>query len=288
MSPSEIDLRAALHDGEGEGLDVNGVIARGQARRAHRRTVVLSAAAVVIVVGAVSGGVAALSGGGASSRADREAPANGGISGLEATAGSAGGGGAAAGAASPSAAGQASRNQTNATGSNAPTAAPGVPCPTSLPRYLLPGGGSPGQFGSDGPLFDRPVATIVVCSYGTPQQAVALTPSSGAGRLVLTGDDATGLAASLENSAKTKLDRPCPAIRGVDQRALAIIGVDAKGARISTVTATLSPTACNTQATNGTAVRYDWQPPSDLVPTLRALTPHRPGLTAGPGAPARS
>lgn len=38
MSPSEFDLRAALHDGEGEdeGIDVHRIVAAGQARRARR------------------------------------------------------------------------------------------------------------------------------------------------------------------------------------------------------------------------------------------------------------
>ncbi|MDT4951126.1 MAG: hypothetical protein QOJ37_3721, partial [Pseudonocardiales bacterium] len=56
MSPTEFDLRAALRDGEGDGVDVDRVVAGGRARRTHRRSQLLSTAAVVAFVAAAGTG----------------------------------------------------------------------------------------------------------------------------------------------------------------------------------------------------------------------------------------
>ena len=49
-----------------------------------------------------------------------------------------------------------------------------------------------------------------------------------------------------------------------------IIGIASDGSRVGTVTATYQ--SCD-EITNGTAIRYDWQPPSDLASVLTNLTP---------------
>lgn len=273
MTPTEFDLRSALRDGEGDGPDVDRVVAGGQARRAQRRVRLLSTAAVVAFVAAAGVGGAVLvnrGGGGQSGDSGGAAlapsrhtsvDANGGrvTDKVPAAPASAAGSGAADGKTSAKAA--------------------GVACPATLPRRLLPGGGSPGQFGADGPLFTDPVTSLVVCSYGSPVRASEqVTP----GRLVLDGANATELARSLENADTTRSSSPCPTIRYATARSLAIIGVTARGTAMTPVTTTLSQPACNTVVTNGTAVRYNWSPPANLAPILDSLTPRPVGSVTVP------
>lgn len=255
MSPSEFDLRAALRDGESEGgLDADRVIALGSARRAQRRARILSTAAAVVVVGALgTGGAFAFRDGGSDSAATKS---------------SAGGAAAASSQGQadsrrvPSTAdGVADRGQAGAASSvaAAPNASPaaGAACPAQYPRTLLPTGPA-----TAGPLFARPVAYVVICSFGPPSAPHA--PQ----RSVLTGSHATDLVDGLEHASTTPHYKPCPAILPQQQTSLAVIGVTADGTALPTVTTTLNSIACNLQATNGIAVRYDWQPPPDLLARL--------------------
>ena len=273
MSPSEFDLRAALRDGEGDGVNVERVIAGAQATRARHRTWLLSAAAAVVVAG-VGTGSAVVWGGGSGGQQSDSAGSRAGASRYGGSANGPAHGPAAGPAKSPTA--EVPRPATNPAATTAAAAA----CPSTYPHYLVPGGGSPGQFGSDGPLFSKPVDTVVVCGYGTPTEAANLKPPARPGRLVFTGDNATRLAASLENASKTVAMRSCPL--SATQSALAIIGVAANGSEVGTVTATA--TTCPNQLTNGTAVRYNWHPPSDLAPVLTNLTPLK-GTVLKPSPP---
>jgi hypothetical protein len=246
VSPSEFDLRAALREGEGDVPSADRVLLAARRQRAHRRSVLLSTAAVVVVVAGAGFGVAELAGGGATGSANRAARS------MPSPAG-----GQAAGSTS---------NRYGATRNSVATTAVGVPCPATQPHFLLPGGGSPGQFGSGGQLFDGPVASVVVCAYGS-EAAQSSTPA----RLVLTGADATALADSLENAAKVHPSLPCPTVADLGYP-LAIRGVTAGGRVAGTVTTTLGEPACATTVTDGTAVRYDWSPPARLRPILDSLT----------------
>jgi hypothetical protein len=257
MSPTESDLRAALRDGEGDGPDIDRLIAGGQARQAQSRKQLLTAAAIVLVVaGAGAGGAVLWGGSSPNSSAAGSAYNNadaGGSAALRGTAGSSNG---------HKAAGQ------------VPAAAPNfaaVACPASQPHPLLAGGGSPGQFGADGPLFSRTVSAVVVCSYGSPEQAADKVAEPA--RLVLTGDRAAELASSLEQASTARTPRACPNVVISPRRALAMIGVDSDGRTVGIVTANLVVPACNVQVTNGTAVRYQWTPPSDLQTVLVTLAP---------------
>lgn len=274
MSPTEFDLRAALHDGEGDRVDVDRVVAGGQARRAQRRIQVLSTSAVVVFVAAASTGAALLwggsdSGGPVGSNADRRA---------------AGGQVGDARRAAPSLGSIPAATDPSATmAASAPARRDAaIACPTSMPHLLLPGGGSPGQFGSDGPMFAKPVDSIVVCSYGSPLRAAGPVRPA---RLVLTGGSATALATSLENASKTNASESCASIRPADEHSLAIIGVTAKGTELATITTTLTSPPCNVQVTNGTAVRYDWAPPAGLQVVLSTLTPRPAGNVTVPRVP---
>ena len=262
MSPSEFDLRAALRDGEGDGVNVEKVIAGAAADRARHRTWLLSAAAAVVVAGVGTGSAVVWGGGsGGAPRAESAASgaSRGSIPGPAGPAHTTTRGSVAAGPEQPA-----------PSPTSAASVAATVACPSTYPHYLLPGGGSPGQFGSDGPLFSKPVVALVVCGYGTPQEAANLKPPARPGRLVFTGKDATRLEASLENAPKTPTPR-CPAV--LTMNSLAIVGVGADGRTVGTITATLPSSRCGIAATNGTAIRYGWQPPSDLAPVLTNLTP---------------
>lgn len=267
MSPSEFDLRAALHDGEGEdeGIDVHRIVAAGQARRA-RRTRALSVTAVTAAVAGVGITAGLLWGGGStgsSGASGRQAGASGGQADGKVNSQEYG---TAAGASSQHGA---------ANGPLAAEQAGSIACPNPAPHYLLPGGGSPGQFGAGGSLFGSAVSSVVVCGYGAPSQALNTTSAPAPARLVLTGTSATGLVQSLENADRTRSVRPCPlASAGRAAQVLAIIGVAADGRTTRAVTTTLTDPACNVTVTNGTAVRYQWQPPTALLNQLLALTPH--------------
>ncbi|HEV7206434.1 MAG TPA: hypothetical protein VGN18_17645 [Jatrophihabitans sp.] len=264
MSPSEFDLRAALRDGEGDGVDVDRVVALGSARRAERRSRILTAAAAVVVVGALgTGGAFAFRGGGGDS-----------------------GGSAAGKAASSFTAPKADSLGSSAAGGAAEprVAAPlPVPCPVEYPRTLLPTGPA-----TRTALFAEPVSSMVVCSYGSPRAA---TPPV---RLALVGLRATDLADRLENASRTPRALPCPSVTDAQRTALVIIGVTAAGRPLPAVTTTVDGAACNLQATNGLAVRYDWKPPPELLQGLAELSANPTGpasLVPGPsgnqGSPVR-
>jgi hypothetical protein len=272
VSPTEFDLRAALHDGEGDRVDPDQVIAGGRRQQAQRRARLMSTAAVTVLVAAAGIGATVIwnhSGPNPSTSADGSNRYDHGAN-SEALNGAAGGP-----ALRPSGP-QASRLTRGAT----PKAA--EQCPDSLPRYLLPGGGSPGQFDTARPLFAKPVSSVVVCSYGTPAMALGPTPVSIPGRLVLDGAPAARLVTSLEQADTTRGTKFCPAPSTTVERELAIVGVTAAGKALDSVTANLSQPACDTVVTNGSALRYHWTPPPDLLRQLLALTPSATSQSGSP------
>jgi hypothetical protein len=266
MSPTESDLRASLRDGEGDVPDVDRIMAGGAAARSQRRSRILStAAAVVIVAGVAVGGVAFASHhGNGDHNADNRRTA----------AAAAGGGGAPAGgtAAGANAPGTARSSAAGAPVVPAPadakaSLAPGQ-CPASFPHTVLPGGGSPGQFGASGSLFTKPVASIVVCTYAA---------TSSPARTVLNGAAARSLASSLDNASKTPFRGMCPDYIRADAPSLAIIATATDGSALPAVTTSLGRPACATQISNGTVVRYDWSPPASLNSVLGTAATTTPG-----------
>lgn len=267
MSLNEDDLRAALHEGDSSGLDVDQLILRGRARVAQRRVHLLSGAAITVLVAAIGVGGAFLvksaggeSGGSNSANAaagDRSAPNP------HAAARPSGAHGGAMGA------------PAGGTLSEASKADVAVRCPESMPHNLLPGGGSPGQFGAGGPLFSKPVASVVVCAYGAETKPLVI--GGGAtypARLVLRDGAAKSLVTSLESAPKKPASRLCPYIQSsAGTRDYAFIGITADRRRAGTVTTEISTPGCGAQVTNGTAVRYGWTPPPDIAKRLLALAP---------------
>jgi hypothetical protein len=232
MSPNEFQLRAVLHEGEGEDLDANRIIARARAIRHERRVRFASVAAVVAVVTGVgvAGGLALTDNqhGSSSSRAEKRAAGGNGSSNFD-------------------------------SGASAPHAVSSGTCPATVPQLLLPGGGSPGQFGADGPLFEEPVGSITVCGY-TADKANPLLPQA----VVVSGAEAGQVAASAEAAPQQPTGSSCGASAAGDISSFLLVATSTTGAAMDPVV----DTVCGT-VTNGTALRYDWQPPATIVDALR-------------------
>lgn len=255
MPPNEFDLRAALRDGEGDGLDPERLIDQGRTRLAQRRSRLLNGAAVVAVV--VGAAVAATQLG-ASSGGESGGSSNGGAG--AAMGQSALGAGDAAHP--PRAYGRAPNSTAPVNGGAVPAAtgkSGAVACPATAPNYLLPGGGSPGQFGAGGPLFGKPVSTVLVCGYPTSARPAALALSDG---------DAERLVTSMENAPMSPSAGPCG--QGATTP-FVFVGLAGSGKRVDTVTADLGAVGCAPRITNGTAVRFDWIPPADVKRRLFGL-----------------
>ncbi|HKC26927.1 MAG TPA: hypothetical protein VKB75_02840 [Jatrophihabitans sp.] len=265
MSPSEFDLRAALHDDDGNGaLDVDQLIFAARAHRSQRRTRILSTAAVVVAVAAlgVGGGLLAGQGnspgptsGAAQANRDNAAASNG------KAAGGSGTGFGSAGSASRQAPAGASLSGN-------------AGCPTTLR--------SPAQASAaSGPLFSEPVQSVVVCAYNAilAPRATSQTPR---GHTVLRGAQATQLVNSLENAPTRRPQTMCPDMIRADASRFAFIGLGANGTHAGTVTTTAVNAGCGAQITNGTVTRYAWTPPSSLQPTLARLAPGTPAAGTVP------
>lgn len=278
MSPNEAQLRAALHEGEGESVNAGALISHAVGvRRERRRRVYLAAGAAVAVAG-VGVGIAALTNvaghdnstaSGANARADRAAHALSRPSAaappptpVHGTASAAGGA-----AITPN------MKKSSATEKgNVPPPSPAGPlsappgCPATVARLFLPGGGGSGQFGASEQLFTHRVAKIVVCGY--PAKA-----SASVRRVTLRGGDATAAAAALESAPTTYRAGTCPGAEPALSGKLELLATGPNGTRSRPVVVTVG---CRTTATNGTAVRY-----LDSLPT-RFLRLLRTGITESP------
>lgn len=273
MSPDERQLRAALHQGEGESVDVGAVVARAEAVRHGRRVRLASVAAAVVLVGAVGTGGAILFGG--SNAADTSAARTAGGS-ADSAAGPAV---PAIGTAGPGGSGPGS-SASPAPGVPAPgplADAARVPCPSRPPHYLLPGGGGSGQFGAGASLFSGPVESVKVCGYAEAGSATVSSPLSR----VVTGQRASELTASLDAASTIRPAIMCP-VPADWTTTLVVIGLSHSGAAMKPV---VVPLTCGAQITNGSAVRYGWQPPADLAPLLPLDTSPGNGLSPGPTGP---
>lgn len=246
MSPSEADLRAALRDGEGDGFSADRVVIAAQRRRAQRRTRLLTTAASVVVVAAIGGGITAIARSGSN---DQSGASNGGAKGPLA--------------------------ERSAAVAGTPVPAYGrsvtyLGCPATFPHYELPGGGSPGQFGSNSALFSKPVTAAVVCFDSSKLQPVTLARAQQAARL----------AESLESASPRPNPALCPLKPALPT--LAIVGYAVDGSVVGTVTATPSR-GCSGGAvvTNGTAVRYDWTPPADVASAITSALASQASVPPG-------
>lgn len=260
MSPSEGQLRAALHEGEGDTVDAGALIEHASwVRRERRRRVYLvaGAAAAVAVIGV---GVASFVGNGGHKTESAEGAA---ANGLKSMAGSA-----------PHAASRTPGGRSDASVSGGhlkhdavPRRAPGE-CPAAAPRYLLPGGGGSGQFGASDPLFSQNVNKIVVCAY--PAEA-----SQGARRVELGAKQSANLAESLESSpaSLTVPGRKCANVDTLGGT-LDLMATDENGVASKPVLITLG--CPRNTATNGIAVRYVAKLPDRLIGLLSTAETRSP------------
>lgn len=241
--PSEFDLRAALRDGEGDEPDINQVMIAGAARRAQRRSRILSAAVVIVAVGGLSAAAAEFGGSGNSRGSADSAAMHGG----------------AVGQLAPS----------------APKALANVDCPSTAPHYSLDdvnGDRSSAYTSATTPLFTERVSSVVVCAYGPAFHALSGQLRSPA-RLELLGRQAKQVAHSLE-TAPTAV--PSASCSSAPTGQYALIPVDASGDTGKPVTAQLAAAGCGAVVTNGTAIRYGWQPPPGVAAKLDNLSPSPP------------
>lgn len=257
MSPSEADLRAALHDGDSGDDSVaadrlaDRVMARARRRRAQTRSRVLSAAAVTVVIAAGGTGLGLLGG------RDGGRAASGGSAATSVANGAAAAGSAAPQAPTPS---SATIHGLDNTGSAAASAV--VRCPPQLPRYPLSGAAVPADASTARrPLFGEPVTSLVLCAYGS---------AGSVDQDVLQGASAQQIVASLEAASTTRPAGFCSLIQPVDAYDVAIVGITAAGRPLRPVTAAVNVPACRVRATNGTAVRYGWAPPAGVAGAMLA------------------
>jgi len=142
-------------------------------------------------------------------------------------------------------------------------------CPAVFPHFMHPGASTPA---ADSPLFSQPVNRVLVCGYGPSGVAPA--------HVLLTGSESSSLVSSLEQLPTSPHPLPtCPAVGSTVTHKLAMIGIAANGSPAGTVTAEFGAIVCGTSVTNGTAVRYGWQAPSNLQDVLTGLYPGAPSGT---------
>jgi hypothetical protein len=258
VSPNEAQLRAALHEGEGDPVDATAIIRRGLDIRRQRRTrftAVAGGVAAAAVIGVGVTGLVAL-GSGSSGQGGGGSVAGGAGGSVQRAGGGKNPGADSAGAGQlpasrPGVFGAASREATQ------------LPCPAQPERLLLPGGGGTGQFGGSGPLFGLTVAAVKICGY--PENG----PRSAA---VLSASSAVKLVQALEAAPVTRTPGAC---RGgtTGSGSVELLAVSPTGVEAKPVVITLG---CPTdQVTNGTAVRYPRTLPAQLVSLLPPAA--RPG-----------
>ena len=254
MSPSESDLRAALHDGEGGSPNVDLVIMKAEVRAAQRRTRLLSAAIVVGVVASAGVGIGFLSS--HSNQDEKSAMEARGSAAVPAaprasvTAGSAGG----------------------AVGSNTGAYASAGNCPGNA--YTSMSADSTATSGAHLSMFSTRVSTVVLCAYNAldakqPEQRRAATQPD---KVVLHGAQASQLVQSLKQAPKTRPTDPCPMVRTVS-RPLVIYAYTPAGAVAGIATTDLGVPVCNVVSFSNRDVRYNWTAPFDLAPIMGSLAP---------------
>jgi hypothetical protein len=251
VSPNEFQLRAALREGEGDGVNAAEVIARAHELRQRRRVRYTSVAAIAVVVTGigVAGGLALNSSG--SDKSSSSAVSQ-----------NAAGGSAAATPAAPSTSQSQGANgyAVNGAPPGSAASAAAVPCPAALPQLAPPASGGGGA------LFAGPVTAVKICAYPQAGGAAVTGRDGKPVSTVLTGAQAATLAASLNGASKSRTPAPCPLYRTADGRALVLYAVSPDGSALPPVTATVAQNPCNLPVTNGRAVRYNWTPPAYLDP----------------------
>lgn len=260
MSPSEFELRGALHHGEGDDgpLDIGTVILRAEAIRRERRVRVLTVAAAAVVVLGVSTAVvithrtpartttaAAANGAGSASNrvplADQVPPDVAALPSHDASADDI----------TATSSGLAVRPGGAAGGSSTAAAT----CPATAPAVTAPAAATSSQ-----PMFSSPVVSIIACGYRASDGA-QLSDAHG-DRLLssLSESDVAATVTSINAASKDAVPIPCSnpsATNGLLVLYASYASGPAKPVAASTY-------ACDRTISNGTAERFDWTPPTGL------------------------
>jgi hypothetical protein len=281
MSPTEAELRAFLHDGEGDLPDATSAISQALRVRYERRRRINTAISSAAVVAVVATGLTFLF----TRQSDESGGSAGAAGGLAATAPAAHGGvrsAAAPKAPAPSpappplqggpVAGSGGGGRTAGGFSEHARAAHAlvstVSCPASPTSYALPGGGGLSTYGANQPMFAHRPVGMKVCAYSlvSRPQPKSLVLSAAATRTMTRIIEKSS---PLPGPSRMCPDRPADANRRIE-----IISADASGRRLRAVTITFQ-TCGPARVTNGTSVRYLYRLPAAVQKLV------------GPGLPAR-
>jgi hypothetical protein len=244
MSPNEFQLRAALHEGEGDSPDPDSLIAMAVGARRERRRRITAIAGGTTVVAVVAAGATALIGLGHHGGNGDESPrAMGGADRAVSTAPN---------SASPGvgpARSSSAPDQPQDAPKPATAYAASIACPATPDHLLLPGGGGSGQFGSTAPLFAHPVVAFRACGYpaGT---------SAGPRASIIAASQAQRIADQLEAGATRRRAVRCPANIDSAGGTVEIYPISAAGKQFIRLRPVVITFGCESEATNGTAVRY--------------------------------
>jgi hypothetical protein len=255
MTWDESELRAALHEGEGEPLSAGHIVALAEARQQRRHDRIRTAAVAVVVTGLLGGGIVALSqlgGGGESAGSDSAAggQAYSSVGGDQAANGSA--------ASAPGTSGE------KAAGG----AAPLVPGPQAALAATCPAHPVAVHWPRDAtatttaPLFGAEVTAIRLCGYRGNAHGVQTLRGS----TTLRGTQAQRLADSVDASPPGVRAISCPPPRYSRSVVLYPVSGTTSG------TTVLLDATCGINVTDGRAQRLDWNPPSALRNVLDELT----------------
>lgn len=292
MSPTERELRAALHEGEGDPIDAGQVIAHAagvrRAQRAQRRQWAAIGATVVAIAGLTTGGVWWAHGvgdnetHGASNAGSAAFGAAGSTAGSTAgsSAGPAAGGGTEAAGSQAAAATSAAASSAATDGPIAPgplADAAKVACPTTLPT-------SNGLTPTTGALVSGPVEAIKVCAYADDHHPLTAADGSQLSA-IYTGATATELAVSLNAASSSPVPVPaCAVVPGQRGELTVLIPIDT-GGRAGRPVVAVQQTCVEPTVTNGATIRYGWTAPASLSDFLAAARAAAAGNTTAAPPP---
>jgi hypothetical protein len=259
MTWDESELRAALHEGEGQTLSPGHIMALGEARQQRRHDRIRTAAVAVVVTGLFGGGVGALTQlGGSSESGGSSNSANGGNSLSQY-----GGDKAAGGVAAPDAS---TADKRTAHGSKplAPAPAAGAegsstPCPAHPAAVRW---SADKTANTTAPLFPDNITSIRLCGYRGKWHGVQKL----SGESTLRGAQAQELADSVNASPAGARAISCPPPMYSRSVVLYPLSGTTPGAAV------LLDATCGIDVTDGQAQRLIWNPPGDLRDLLDELT----------------
>ena len=251
MSPSEFDLRAALREGEGDGIDAGRLIANANRIRRDRRRRINTGLGIAAVVGVLGtfGALIGTSGGGGDSTAGGSAASRQdfGAAATRPSSNAAAHGRDTSLAPVPSPPGRRSHGM---------TAQAGRACPATPVHIMRPGAIST----ADNRLFPAHLAAISACAY----------PASGTtvGGAFVTGAAAQSLARALDSAPAVPAPSGACGAPFAGRGTVQLQVYDSSGTALAPVT--VVPSCNQAKVTNGTVTKYPRRLPAPLPELLYA------------------